>query len=169
MNTLDDNLQAARQEIVDRCTACGDCYRACLVVPLTDLADTPAEQVLPGVLSVLKSKEEVPQASLDWAGYGTRCGACLDAFASQAAAYVIDIGAILTPEHVAESYRGAAREYPGESCIIDPVGEIIAGPAEGETILVADCSMENIFAAKSLCDVAGHYARPDVFQFQVKT
>ncbi len=89
------------------------------------------------------------------------------AFASQAGAYVIDVGAILSPDHVSEAYKDLARGYPGETCIIDPKGEIIAGPAEGENILMADCSMEHIFAAKSFCDVAGHYSRPDVFQLHV--
>jgi len=101
------------------------------------------------------------------------------AFASQSAAYVIDVGAILAPEHVTgltkkvveeqggEVAERVARGYPGESCIIDPMGEIIAGPVEGEKILVADCSEEQIFAAKAICDVAGHYSRPDVFQLRV--
>jgi predicted amidohydrolase len=89
------------------------------------------------------------------------------AFASQAAAYVIDVGATLAPDLVPEKYRGVAYEQLGESCIIDPYGEIIAGPAEGETILVADCSMKEIYKAKAWCDVAGHYSRPDVFQLHV--
>lgn len=101
------------------------------------------------------------------------------AFASQSAAYVIDVGAILAPEHVtgearrmveeqtSEVAKRVARGYPGESSIINPWGKIIAGPAEGEQILVADCSEEQIFAAKAVCDVAGHYSRPDVFQLHV--
>lgn len=101
------------------------------------------------------------------------------AFASQAAAYVIDVGAILAPEHVTGVARRVVEEqtdevaeivakgYPGESSIIDPWGEIITGPVEGERILVADCSEEQIFAAKAVCDVAGHYSRPDVFQLHV--
>jgi nitrilase len=101
------------------------------------------------------------------------------AFASQAAAYVIDVGAILAPEHVTgiarrvveeqtgEVAKRVAKGYPGESSIIDPRGEIIAGPAEGEQILVANCSEEQIFAAKASCDVAGHYSRPDVFQLHI--
>jgi nitrilase len=89
------------------------------------------------------------------------------AFASQASAYVIDVGALLSPDNVPEPYRDLADHYPGESCIIDPRGEVIAGPAQGEAILLADCSMDRIFSAKSLCDVAGHYSRPDVFQLRV--
>jgi nitrilase len=89
------------------------------------------------------------------------------AFASQAGAYVIDVGAVLFPDRVKETYRDLAGSYPGESCIIEPRGEIIAGPAEGETILMADCSIDRIFSAKALCDVAGHYSRPDLFQLSV--
>ena len=89
------------------------------------------------------------------------------AFASQAAAYVIDVGATLSPDLVPEKYRKLAYEQLGESCIIDPTGEIIAGPAEGETVLIADGSMEKIHAAKAFCDIAGHYSRPDVFQLHV--
>jgi nitrilase len=89
------------------------------------------------------------------------------AFASQAAAYVIDVGAILVPEELPESYRGQALTMPGESHIIDPRGEIVAGPAEGETILLAECSRDLIYAAKRSCDAAGHYSRPDIFQLRV--
>ncbi len=89
------------------------------------------------------------------------------AFASQAGAYVIDVGAILSPDHVSKAYKDLTRSYPGESCIIDPRGEVLAGPAEGENILIADCSVEHIFSAKSVCDVAGHYSRPDVFRLSV--
>lgn len=93
------------------------------------------------------------------------------AFASQAGAYVIDVGAILSPGHVSEAYQDVAQEVggtaPGESCIIGPRGDVITGPAEGETILLADGSTEEIFAAKRLCDVAGHYSRPDVLQLRV--
>jgi predicted amidohydrolase len=89
------------------------------------------------------------------------------AFASQAAAYVILVGGLLSAEHTPEAYQEFVSVYTGDSCIIDPRGEVIAGPAEGEAILIADGSMEHIFAAKSACDVAGHYSRPDIFQLHV--
>jgi predicted amidohydrolase len=68
---------------------------------------------------------------------------------------------------VPEAYKNWAWEMGGNSCIIDPRGAVIAGPDEGETILTADCTMENVFAAKSACDVAGHYSRPDIFKLKV--
>lgn len=89
------------------------------------------------------------------------------AFASQAAAYVILVGGLLSAEHVPQAYQELAVTFNGDSCIIDPRGEVIAGPAQGETILIADGSVEHIFAAKSACDVAGHYSRPDIFQLRV--
>jgi len=89
------------------------------------------------------------------------------AFASQGACYVILVGGILSADVVPEAYKNWAWDMGGNSCIIDPRGAVIAGPAEGETILTADGTMEHVFAAKSACDVAGHYSRPDIFQLQV--
>jgi predicted amidohydrolase len=89
------------------------------------------------------------------------------AFASQAGAYVILAAGLCSPEDVPERYREWAYTNTGESCIIDPRGEVIAGPAEGETILMATGSTRHVFAAKAACDVAGHYSRPDIFQLMV--
>jgi predicted amidohydrolase len=103
-----------------------------------------------------------------WPGMSTSRHLFLSrAFASQAGAYVIDVGGLLSPDRVTGRFKALAGNYPGESHIIDPRGEILAGPAEGETVLMADGSTEHIFAAKSYCDTAGHYSRPDVFQLQV--
>jgi len=103
-----------------------------------------------------------------WPGMSTSRHMFLSrAFASQAGAYVIDVGGVLSPDRVSEECRELASSYPGESCIIDPRGEVLAGPAEGEDILIADCSVEHIFSAKSVFDVAGHYSRPDVFRLSV--
>lgn len=56
----------------------------------------------------------------------------------------------------------------GNSCIINPKGEFIAGPvASKEEIIYADIDLKLISAAKRMFDVAGHYARPDVFKFRV--
>ncbi len=57
----------------------------------------------------------------------------------------------------------------GNSCIIGPKGNVIAGPMENEQgLLYADLDLNEITAAKRLFDVAGHYSRPDVFQFKLK-
>ena len=57
----------------------------------------------------------------------------------------------------------------GNSCIIAPNGQILAGPLEAEEgILYADIDRNQILASKRMFDVVGHYARPDVFDFKVK-
>ncbi|MFQ5602508.1 MAG: carbon-nitrogen hydrolase family protein [bacterium] len=57
---------------------------------------------------------------------------------------------------------------PGNSCIIDPKGNFIAGPVQAsEEILYADLDYKLIATSKRMFDVAGHYARPDVFRFSV--
>jgi nitrilase len=56
----------------------------------------------------------------------------------------------------------------GGSCIIDPLGRVLAGPAfDSATILVADLDLDEIARGKFDFDVVGHYARPDVFQLVV--
>lgn len=56
----------------------------------------------------------------------------------------------------------------GGSCIVNPLGEIIAGPDyEGETILTADLDLRDIARGKFDFDPVGHYSRPDIFQLYV--
>ena len=56
----------------------------------------------------------------------------------------------------------------GGSCIIGPLGEVLAGPAfDGEAILTADIDQGQIARGKYDLDVCGHYARPDVFKLAV--
>ena len=58
----------------------------------------------------------------------------------------------------------------GNSCIIGPNGQILAGPLEAEEdILYADIDLRNIIKAKRMFDVVGHYSRPDVFSFSIRS
>ena len=57
---------------------------------------------------------------------------------------------------------------PGDSVIVDPDGKVVAGPAhEVETILYADVRRDQLIGPRWQLDVAGHYARPDVFELIV--
>ena len=72
-------------------------------------------------------------------------------------------------------------EYPGElpadasavvtrggSCIVSPLGQVLAGPVyDEETVLTADLDLGDTVRGKFDLDVVGHYARPDVFQLLV--
>ena len=56
----------------------------------------------------------------------------------------------------------------GGSCIIDPLGQVLAGPNyEGSCILTASLDLDDVVRAKYDFDVSGHYARPDVFRLSV--
>lgn len=53
----------------------------------------------------------------------------------------------------------------GGSCIIDPLGEVLAGPTFGaETLVCAELDLGAIARGKFDLDVAGHYARPDLLR-----
>ena len=56
----------------------------------------------------------------------------------------------------------------GGSCIVNPLGDVIAGPVyDEEAILTADLDLGDTVRGKFDLDVVGHYARPDVFQLLV--
>ncbi|KIJ45626.1 hypothetical protein M422DRAFT_46676 [Sphaerobolus stellatus SS14] len=70
---------------------------------------------------------------------------------------------------------GAARDpegvmIGGGSVIYNPFGEALAGPLwEGEGVLTAEVDLDDVIRGKYDLDVAGHYSRPDIFQFAVNT
>lgn len=56
----------------------------------------------------------------------------------------------------------------GGSCIVDPGGTLVAGPLHKEEgIVYAEIDPRRTRKAKRMLDVAGHYARPDVFRLEV--
>jgi nitrilase len=58
----------------------------------------------------------------------------------------------------------------GDSAIVDPDGAVVAGPAhKTEQILYAEVDPRRLRGPKWMLDVAGHYARPDVFELTVHT
>ncbi|OLS62314.1 carbon-nitrogen hydrolase family protein [Pseudomonas putida] len=56
----------------------------------------------------------------------------------------------------------------GNSVIVGPLGEVLAGPLRGEEgLLTAQIDLEELVRARYDFDVVGHYARPDVFSLVV--
>jgi nitrilase len=56
----------------------------------------------------------------------------------------------------------------GDSVVMAPFSGPVAGPLHKERgIVYADCDLTKVTNARRSFDVAGHYNRPDVFQFQV--
>jgi len=70
-----------------------------------------------------------------------------------------------------DAFHGAAPDAAlirGGSLIAGPLGDILAGPVYGrEAVLVAEIDRGDIVRGKYDLDVAGHYARPDVFTLVV--
>ena len=65
-------------------------------------------------------------------------------------------------------YAGRDWINVGDSAIAGPDGSFVAGPAhECEQILYAEVDLHRLNSSKWMLDVAGHYARPDVFQLLV--
>jgi nitrilase len=56
----------------------------------------------------------------------------------------------------------------GGSIIVNPQGQVLAGPVYGEeTVLAADLNMDEIAEGKYDFDATGHYSRPDLFSLRV--
>ena len=95
------------------------------------------------------------------------------AFALQGSCYVLTPCSQLRADDVPEAYRDLVGERDRNkaesgSCIIAPGGEIIAAaPANAETILTAEVSLEAVLRCKARMDVGGHYSRPDVLKLFV--
>lgn len=87
--------------------------------------------------------------------------------------YVIGVCSAVKKDDIPDKYEfkklySGNRQWinPGNSCIINPRGEFVAGPLpEKEEILYAEIDLKQIPAAKRMFDVTGHYARPDVFKY----
>jgi nitrilase len=91
--------------------------------------------------------------------------------------FVIGSGMLLRKTDIPDHYEFKQRFYQhvgewinvGESAIVNPDGELIAGPLrEQEGILYAEIDPAQMRGPKWMLDVAGHYARPDVFQLMVR-
>lgn len=90
--------------------------------------------------------------------------------------FVLSCCQYLTRSDCPEDYAAIQGNEPatvlmrGGSCIIGPLGQILAGPNfDGPCILIADLELDEISKSKYDFDVVGHYARPDVFRLYVNT
>lgn len=59
---------------------------------------------------------------------------------------------------------------PGGSCIVDPLGTVLAGPLwKQEGVISAEIDLKEVTRALYDFDPVGHYSRPDVFSLEVDT
>lgn len=98
--------------------------------------------------------------------------------AREARCWVISCGSAIQASDIPDDFPEKARLYPdseewinpGDSVIVEPGGNIVAGPMHQQKgILYFDIDLEQSTAAKRTLDVAGHYSRPDIFTLQVNT
>jgi len=97
--------------------------------------------------------------------------------AKEGRCYVAGITSCLRGSDVPEGIPGRDEIYGGaddwmsrgNSIIVDPYGAVLAGPISGqEAILYADVDVATVRQSRHQFDVVGHYARPDVFRFEVR-
>jgi nitrilase len=97
--------------------------------------------------------------------------------AKEGRVYVLGCCMALRKDHLSagllkERFYAGVSEWinTGDSAIVNPEGEIIAGPLhEKEDILYAEVEPRQLRGPKWMLDVAGHYARPDIFELIVHT
>lgn len=91
--------------------------------------------------------------------------------------WVVGCGSVLEARDVPADLPGRAQLFTddaewindGDSVVVAPGGKIVAGPMRREKgILFADVDSAAVAPARRALDVAGHYARADVFQLHVK-
>lgn len=100
----------------------------------------------------------------------------LQHIAREGGCWVLGAGNVLRVEDLPADFPDRDRLYPdagewinpGDSVVINPAGDIVAGPLRHDTGLVmAELDLSQVSAAKRSLDIVGHYARPDIFTLQV--
>ncbi len=96
--------------------------------------------------------------------------------ASEGRCWVIGSGCALATSDVPESFPSRETVFggqgawlnPGDSVIVAPTGQVVAGPLHEEYgILYADIDPTEASNQHRTMDVAGHYGRPDIFTLTV--
>lgn len=107
----------------------------------------------------------------DWLG-------SLQHIAREGCCWVIGCGNLMKGSDIPDDFPEKSTLYPdpdewinpGDSVIIAPGGQIVAGPLRQQPgILMSEIDPAKTAIAKRALDVTGHYARPDIFQLQVNT
>jgi len=102
----------------------------------------------------------------------------LQHIAREGRCWVVGSGVALTSDDIPADFPDKSALYPdneewinpGDSVVIAPGGELVAGPMRREKgLLFAEVESTRAVIAKRALDVAGHYSRPDIFTLRVNT
>ncbi|MCK0178164.1 carbon-nitrogen hydrolase family protein [Flavobacteriaceae bacterium S0862] len=100
--------------------------------------------------------------------------ATMQQIALEGRCFVIGCNQYMTTSMYPDKYKNEVANQqenfcPGGSVIVSPLGKIIEGPLFNEAgVLVTELDLEDIKRSKLDFDVIGHYARNDIFEFNVK-
>ena len=101
--------------------------------------------------------------------------------ASEGRCFVIGVNPAVRVDQIPEDFPDRDRVWrtnaddpewvePGNSVIVGPNGEVLAGPSRHEeAVLVAELDLGKVKSARRMFDPVGHYHRPDVFRLSVDT
>jgi len=96
--------------------------------------------------------------------------------AREGGCWVLCCGVAIEHDDIPEDFPERERLYPadeawinpGDSVVVAPGGDIVAGPMNQQKgILMFDLDLDRVASARRTLDVAGHYARPDIFTLHV--
>jgi nitrilase len=102
----------------------------------------------------------------------------LQHIAREGCCWVVGSGTVLRGRDIPDDFPRRGELYPdadewvnpGDSVVIAPGGEVVAGPLRKEEgILYAEIDTERVGIARRTLDVVGHYSRPDIFRLHVST
>ena len=148
------------------------------------VVDTPAGRV--GVLICWESYMPLARAALYAQGLelylaptwdrGPRWHNTLRHIAAESGAWVAGLASPFTANDLPAALRehpglekvASKLHHPGESVVVKPFGDPVAGPLIDEQgLLYADINRTDVLNARRSLDVSGHYSRPDVLQLSV--
>jgi nitrilase len=102
----------------------------------------------------------------------------LQHIAREGRCWVVGSGTLVRASDIPADFPDRERLYPdpnewvngGDSVVIAPGGDIVAGPLRKEDgILFAEIDSARAATAKRALDVVGHYSRPDIFTLHINT
>ena len=104
--------------------------------------------------------------------------ASLQHIAREGCCWVVGCGNLLRGSDIPDDFPQKDTLYPdadewvnpGDSVVIAPGGEIVAGPLREEAgVLYCSIDPSSVGIARRALDVTGHYSRPDIFRLHVDT
>ncbi|OOY71124.1 carbon-nitrogen hydrolase family protein [Solemya velum gill symbiont] len=105
----------------------------------------------------------------DWLG-------TMQHIAREGCCWVISAGVATRHDDIPDDFPEKERLYPddeewinpGDSVVISPRGNLVAGPFnQTQEIITAEIDLDEVAIARRGFDVAGHYSRPDIFTLHI--